>query len=122
MYMVEGVWDTECVATTRGMFAIGHDAKLKSLLISAGVAGCSVHRGAQVGDAQARADRFGFAGRVAAAIERGRARRATVAPGDERPAEPEPTPGPHPGGPLDLRRRRCRRRHGHLHQAEREGR
>lgn len=41
-YQVEGA-GTGCTSTTKKKFAPGHDAKLRSLLVKAGVAGHSVH-------------------------------------------------------------------------------
>jgi hypothetical protein len=86
LYTIDGTWGTECAATTSGRFAVGHDAKLKSLLISAGVAGHQVHRGSEVANAMHWAAGYGFAAKVATGIERGRSRRTAAA------AKPDPEP------------------------------
>ncbi len=69
---------TGCTATTMREFAPGSDAKLKSLLIRAGVLGLEVrrHLGGVVhsGDAITMAREFGFAQMVVAGIERGLAK------------------------------------------------
>lgn len=70
-----------CVSDTRHTFAPGHDARLKGLLIRAGVAGQEVAwlsaDGTRTGsDAQAVANRYGFGAQVAAGIARGLAKPA----------------------------------------------
>ena len=68
-------WDgdpkrTDCPGTpTKGKFAPGHDAKLKSFLIDVGSLGALVrHDSGAVTDAGAVARRFGFGSQVAAGI------------------------------------------------------
>lgn len=66
---------TGCTNTTRRVFSPGCDAKLKSLLIRAGIEGMEVHYGGGiVSDAVNVARQFGFAPMVAAGIERGLAK------------------------------------------------
>lgn len=64
---------TGCDKQTKRDFAQGHDAKLKSLFIRAGVEGMEVRWGRQTGvlvttDAEAAAERFGFGQQVKAGI------------------------------------------------------
>ncbi len=79
---------TGCTATTRRVFSPGSDAKLKSLLIKAGIAGMEVRQltGGVLhsGDAVVMAGQFGFAYMVKTGIERGLAKAA--APKKERKA------------------------------------
>lgn len=69
---------TGCTATTTRDFAPGSDAKLKSLLISAGVRGLEVRYNAggvvHSGSAETMASRFAFAYMVRKGIEAGRAK------------------------------------------------
>lgn len=67
---------TGCTATTNRVFAPGHDAKLKALLIRAGVEGLDVRYGRVTGvvhttDWAATAARFGFEEMVRKGVERG---------------------------------------------------
>lgn len=70
--------DTGCSARTTRDFAPGHDAKLKSLMISAGVRGLQVrHNGGGVvrmGSAETMAASFAFSYMVIKGIEAGRAK------------------------------------------------
>jgi hypothetical protein len=70
--------DTGCSARTTRDFAPGHDAKLKSLLISAGVRGLDVRHNAggvaHMGSAEVMASGFAFSYMVAKGIETGRAK------------------------------------------------
>ena len=66
---------TGCAETTNRVFAPGHDAKLKSLLIKAGVRSLEVKQGNVSGDAITMARQFGFAEMVKAGIERGTAKK-----------------------------------------------
>lgn len=70
--------DTGCSARTTRDFAPGHDAKLKSLLISAGVRGLQVRHNAggvvHMGSAEVMASGFAFSYMVAKGIETGRAK------------------------------------------------
>lgn len=70
---------TGCTRTTKNDFAQGHDAKLKSFLIAAGVAGYEVayiEGGVRIGsDAMGIATRYGFAHMVADGIAKGVAKR-----------------------------------------------
>lgn len=64
---------TGCDKTTKRDFAQGHDAKLKSLFIRAGVEGLDVRWGRETGvlvttDHEAAADRFGFGHQVRKAV------------------------------------------------------
>jgi hypothetical protein len=61
------------------VFAPGHDAKLKSLLIQAGIAGMEVKQGVITTDAATAARQFGFAPMVADGITRGLAKLAAKA-------------------------------------------
>lgn len=74
---------TGCTATTAREFAPGSDAKLKSLLIKAGVAGLEVRQNlggvVHSGDALTMARQFAFAWMVEKGIERGRAKLAAQA-------------------------------------------
>lgn len=69
---------TDCTASTRNVFAPGHDAKLKSFLIKAELAGLEIRRmqgGMAINaDAVSHANEFGFGHMVAAGIEKGRAK------------------------------------------------
>lgn len=73
-------WDTGCTATTRNVFAPGHDAKLKSFLIKHAVAGHEIRRTeggvAVTAEAVAHADRYGFGHMVAAGIEKAKGKAA----------------------------------------------
>jgi hypothetical protein len=65
---------TGCGSDTRRVFAPGHDARLKSLLIKAGIADMEVRYGQGIvvtTDAVNAARQFGFADLVAAGIQRG---------------------------------------------------
>lgn len=63
---------TGCNASTKRIFAPGHDARLKGFLIRAGVEGHSVKVGQdKATTAQAVADQFGFGYMVAAGIKAG---------------------------------------------------
>lgn len=75
-YDAEG---TGCTETTGNEFAPGHDAKLKSLLIRAGVAGHAVRYGSLTTSADKAAQGFGFAHMVLAGIEKGKAKAAAKA-------------------------------------------
>jgi hypothetical protein len=80
---------TGCDSQTRRVFAPGHDAKLKSLLIKAGVYGMEVRTGRDSGllqtmDAATAASRFEFANMVEKGIEAGKAK---LAARDERDAK-----------------------------------
>lgn len=74
---------TGCNETTAREFAPGHDAKLKSLLIRAGVAGFPVRRNlggmASTSDAAGAARDFAFGYMVQTGIERGLAKQAAKA-------------------------------------------
>jgi hypothetical protein len=72
---------TGCTKTTRRTFSPGCDAKLKSLLIRAGVEGLEVRHnsGITYGDPASAARQFGFADMVAAGIQRGIAKAAAKA-------------------------------------------
>jgi hypothetical protein len=70
---------TGCTATTAREFAPGHDAKLKALLIRAGVAGWEVRQGNITGSAEKAAAQFAFAYMVDQGIARGRAKAAAKA-------------------------------------------
>lgn len=70
---------TGCNETTGNEFAPGHDAKLKSLLIRAGVAGHAVRYGSLTTTADKAAQGFGFAHMVLAGIEKGKAKVAAKA-------------------------------------------
>ena len=70
---------TGCTATTAREFAPGHDAKLKALLIRAGVAGWEVRQGNITGSAEKAAAQFAFAYMVDQGIARGRAKVAAKA-------------------------------------------
>jgi len=74
---------TGCTETTRRTFSAGGDAKLKSLLIKAGIAGMEVRQLTNgvihSGDAQTMARQFGFAPMVADGIARGLAKAAAKA-------------------------------------------
>jgi hypothetical protein len=68
---------TGCLLTTRRTFAPGHDAKLKSLLIRAGVFGWEARYGRITGtlttmDPISAANRYGFGPQVRVGIERGK--------------------------------------------------
>jgi len=69
-----------CIEDTARTFAPGHDAKLKSLMIRAGVAGNAIRRDeggmAHIGDPVAMAGHFGFEHQVAAGIKRAQAKLA----------------------------------------------
>lgn len=71
---------TGCQSTTTRTFAPGHDAKLKSLLIQAGMNSDSVRRGdgglVILGDAVTMAGAYGFETQVASGIQRAIAKRA----------------------------------------------
>lgn len=71
----EGYLDTGCAASTTRQFAPGHDAKLKSLLITAGTHGWSVSRltgGVRTSSTPVEAaSYFGFEHQVAAGIKNG---------------------------------------------------
>jgi hypothetical protein len=73
--------DTGCRASTTRDFAPGHDAKLKALLIRAGVAGHEVRLNsggvASTGSASDHASRYPFAYMVDNGIKRGREKAAT---------------------------------------------
>jgi hypothetical protein len=73
--------NTECSSTTRRVFSPGHDARLKSLLIRAGVEGLEVRHnsGITYGDPVSAARQFGFAEMVAAGIQRSIAKAAAKA-------------------------------------------
>lgn len=86
----EGV-GTGCTQTTRRVFAPGSDAKLKSLLIKAGIQGLEVRQGSITTDAVTAAKQFGFAPMVAAGIERGIAKAAAKA---AKAAAPKPSRKP----------------------------
>lgn len=79
---------TGCTATTRNEFAQGHDAKLKSFLIKAGVAGYEVARvegGLRVSnDAASMAREYGFAHMVVDGIAKGIAKKLAAADRAER--------------------------------------
>lgn len=70
--------DTGCIGMTTRQFQAGHDAKLKSLLISAGVRGLDVRHNAggvvHMGSAETMASGFAFAHMVHKGIEAGRAK------------------------------------------------
>jgi len=74
----QDVYDEErtgCTATTTREFAPGHDARLKSFLIRAGINGTEVHDGRGLsGSADALAVRFGFYPQVTNGIIRGLAK------------------------------------------------
>lgn len=70
---------TGCDAVTAREFAPGHDAKLKALLIRAGVDGLEVRQGSITSSAQKAASQFAFAWMVEKGIERGRAKAAARA-------------------------------------------
>jgi hypothetical protein len=73
---------TGCESQTRRVFAPGHDARLKSLLIEAGIADMEVRYGVGLTvttDAVNAARQFGFADMVAAGIQRGIAKAAAKA-------------------------------------------
>ena len=70
---------TGCTSTTGNEFSPGHDAKLKSLLIRAGVAGHAVRYGSLTTSADKAAQGFGFAHMVLAGIEKGKAKAAAKA-------------------------------------------
>lgn len=74
---------TGCVSTTGREFAPGHDAKLKALLIDAGVRGLQVRYNgggsATLGAAENMAAGFAFSYMVINGIERGRAKAAAKA-------------------------------------------
>ncbi|WP_405844651.1 hypothetical protein [Streptomyces sp. NBC_01518] len=80
-------WDEElttgCEATARKLFAQGHDAKLKSFLIKAGVAGHEVQRDeggmTSVADAATHANRYSFGHMIVAGIERAEGKAAAKA-------------------------------------------
>ncbi|MFF0395046.1 hypothetical protein ACFYSJ_04530 [Streptomyces sp. NPDC005248] len=80
-------WDAElttgCTATTKRVFAPGHDAKLKSALIRWGAEGHEVTRdddGVNTSaDAETQAKKFIFANMVAAGIKRAQAKAAAKA-------------------------------------------
>lgn len=80
---------TGCTDTTARQFAVGHDAKLKSLLIRAGIEGKTVRHGGNSLDPVKAAAQFGFAALVQAGIDRGRAKAARAAAKTPQP-EPEP--------------------------------
>ncbi|MEV7150481.1 hypothetical protein AB0O05_28760 [Streptomyces sp. NPDC093084] len=81
------VWDEElttgCEATARKLFAQGHDAKLKSFLIKAGVAGHEVSRDdggvVSTADAATHANHYTFGHMIVAGIERAEAKVAAKA-------------------------------------------
>lgn len=64
--------ETHCEAATTNTFAPGHDAKLKSLLIKAGVVGRHVTRGGVTRPAVDWSYQFGFGPQVEAGIAKGR--------------------------------------------------
>lgn len=74
---------TGCTETTAREFAPGHDAKLKSLLIRAGIAGLEVRQNlggvVHSGTAETMGRQFAFGYMVQTGIERGRAKAAAKA-------------------------------------------
>jgi len=70
---------TGCTAVTAREFAAGHDAKLKSLLIRAGIAGLAVRQGEITSDASKAASQFAFGYMVDQGIARGREKAAAKA-------------------------------------------
>lgn len=70
---------TGCTESTTREFAPGHDAKLKALLIRAGVNGWDVRQGSIASSARKAAAQFAFAYMVDAGIERGLAKKAAKA-------------------------------------------
>jgi hypothetical protein len=72
--------NTGCFSDTKNLFAPGHDAKLKGLLIRAGVAGHKISDGI-TGEhtPESTASRFGFLGKVTDGIARGTAKKAAKA-------------------------------------------
>jgi hypothetical protein len=86
---------TGCDGQTRSTFCQGHDARLKSLLIKAGIAGHAVRYEENgmtvVTDALTAAAPYGFASKVASGIERGRAKVARETRHEAATAAPEPT-------------------------------
>lgn len=90
---------TGCTATTARTFAMGHDAKLKSLLIRAGVSGLAVRRNdggvVVTGDAMQMAAAYGFAAKVEHGIKLAAEKAARKAEKDQAvAAAPQPQPKP----------------------------
>ncbi|MFC7790964.1 hypothetical protein [Streptomyces cinereoruber] len=87
------VFETGCTATTKRLFAPGHDAKLKSALIKWGALGLEIRRTDEAGvavsaEAVKHASRYKFAGMVEAGIKRAEERRvAKAAKAEERAAK-----------------------------------
>jgi len=77
-----------CTESTTRTFSPGHDARLKSFLIQAGIDGVEVHDGrGSTSDPITAAARFGFVLQVTAGIKRGQDRQATRAAREARKAE-----------------------------------
>lgn len=70
---------TGCTQTTRRVFAPGHDAKLKGLLIEAGATGAGVRVGDMVRNAEGVANSYGFETQVLSGIKRMQAKMAARA-------------------------------------------
>ncbi|MFD7570697.1 hypothetical protein ACFV6U_09240 [Streptomyces sp. NPDC059810] len=87
------IFETGCTATTRRLFAPGHDAKLKSALIKWGALGLDIRRTDEGGvatsaEATKHASAFKFAHMVAAGIKRAEDKRlAKLAKAEERAAK-----------------------------------
>ncbi|MFI9117884.1 hypothetical protein ACIGW0_00495 [Streptomyces bikiniensis] len=90
------VFETGCTATTKRLFAPGHDAKLKSALIKWGALGLDIRRTDEAGvavsaEAVKHASRYKFAGMVEAGIKRAEERRvAKAAKAAKKVAKAEP--------------------------------